>query len=481
MSTKKPVSLFDADVGEKSVGPAGPDMLERDLREIMRMFNPDSTHETGEPGGIGPGNLQPGAFSADILGNITINDALDLVSTGQIAALLGGLAHQLKIITGEGTWIQPPVKNIKTLNTALNDLASLTDVNFEELAKNAIVDDLYLKDGHVANLTVDRILTANILSGLDKLYYIDMQGEKLHFIEATKNSALPQVQHVSANLEPLYWTDETQTAMKKDVTAYPVMVYQYTKVIKLSLEFIQDGTYMVPKITLGAGVGDGLKGKCVLEKDEEGFAFNYYHSKTGEKYSIKLNDDGVFTNPSILTYANASNTDEATATTSGYTTPATSVNGVLSTKIKYDFQLDGTPSAALYVTLAVRINGVVMDSTTRYFSGQTDNMTFNGILPSQPPGEQSIDFKITTSTGTYTIPAKKARYTLTVRNGMTTEAPPYPTGNVTETLILNTSLSDLVMVGLTGPGLEIVNAESSVVESLNLTMSMTDSQEVVLT
>lgn len=81
MSTFKPQRQFNGTPGQPSEGAGGPDMIERDLDEINVMFNPETTHANGDPGGIGAGNLnesvllpepEPGATISERLASKTI-------------------------------------------------------------------------------------------------------------------------------------------------------------------------------------------------------------------------------------------------------------------------------------------------------------------------------------------------------------------------------------------------------------------------
>ena len=55
--TYKPVREFSGAAGQPSKDAMGPEALCRDLDKVMKMFNPDATHDNGEKGGIGKGNL----------------------------------------------------------------------------------------------------------------------------------------------------------------------------------------------------------------------------------------------------------------------------------------------------------------------------------------------------------------------------------------------------------------------------------------
>lgn len=93
--------------------------------------------------------------------------------------------------------------------------------------------------------------------------------------------------------ELMYWTDDTHSAATTDETAYPVYTYIYNENVKLELTFEYDGENYVPKITLGAGTGNGDYGKAKIYKDATGFYIDYYSSVDGTKFTIKITDDGI--------------------------------------------------------------------------------------------------------------------------------------------------------------------------------------------
>jgi hypothetical protein len=57
MSAKKPTRVFTAIEENPSLGDNGPTGLKADIDTINKMFDPDATHDTGEPGGIQVGNI----------------------------------------------------------------------------------------------------------------------------------------------------------------------------------------------------------------------------------------------------------------------------------------------------------------------------------------------------------------------------------------------------------------------------------------
>ncbi|MDD4565737.1 MAG: hypothetical protein PHE79_09735, partial [Eubacteriales bacterium] len=55
--TYKPTRVFNGAAGQPSKDGMGPEVLSADLDKVMKMFDPDATHDNGEQGGIGTGNL----------------------------------------------------------------------------------------------------------------------------------------------------------------------------------------------------------------------------------------------------------------------------------------------------------------------------------------------------------------------------------------------------------------------------------------
>lgn len=70
MSAYKPTRTFSANEGDYSVDKAGPDAIERDIDELMAMFDPNATHSDGSPGGISPENFDFDLMDPSMLSNI---------------------------------------------------------------------------------------------------------------------------------------------------------------------------------------------------------------------------------------------------------------------------------------------------------------------------------------------------------------------------------------------------------------------------
>lgn len=165
------------------------------------------------------------------------------------------------------------------------------------LSNTAVTQVLYAKEGRIARLTVDHLLTGDFLAGSEKIYYIDAQEQYMKFIEGTRNDALPQVQYTDEDENLLYWDSANHNYITPTVTDYPVMVYQYDYLTKLELNFENDAEtgFMVPKIIFGAGIGDAEhpeRGKGYIYKGANGLMIQYVTS-AGKELTAYLNEDGI--------------------------------------------------------------------------------------------------------------------------------------------------------------------------------------------
>src|SRR5690606_444255 len=105
----KPTREFSADVGQKSMGIAGPDYIERDFDKLFAMLDPNKSLPTGEQGGIGSENMKPGAVTAEQTGALV---SVDGVSNP------GG---NIDFVAGTGMEIIPDSQNKKITFAAKNE------------------------------------------------------------------------------------------------------------------------------------------------------------------------------------------------------------------------------------------------------------------------------------------------------------------------------------------------------------------------
>lgn len=239
---------------------------------------------------------------------------------------------------------QLPAASIKKLNDTLwsivkkvqgnINLSDLDSLAVDELRANVVIsntvitNNLYATYGDIAELTTDRLLSADKVarywaSDTSDINYISIQGEYIKFITGSTTGSTTQ--HTDRDSNLLYYNGEVTAetyktvGMSTTVTAYPVTVYSYTEQIKASIAFIEDGEYYTPVITLGAGSGTGDYGKGFIYKDTDGLVNKYLHSTTGAEQIIKATDDGISVSGNTGTGMNLRNIGfGSTLPTSGY-------------------------------------------------------------------------------------------------------------------------------------------------------------------
>lgn len=196
------------------------------------------------------------------------------------------------------------------------------------VSNTVIINNLYAARGYIAELTVDQLDTSDkvakyLVSDTSDVNYIRIYNQKIEFITATTNG-LTTEQARDRNGNPLYWLDETQGSTTIEETGYPVTIYTYDETIKLAINFELEGTDYIPKIVLGAGVGNEAypnRGKGFVYKDTNGLLLKYITSD-GVEYSIELGENGIIQNGTGLLsaldfYANGF-TAEYGETSTGY-------------------------------------------------------------------------------------------------------------------------------------------------------------------
>lgn len=312
-------------------------------------------------------------------------------------------------------------------------LSDLTNATVDYLMASTVETiNLYALYGDIADLTVDRLLTADKVqrysdADLSDINYLWIQDQHIKFMTGTTEGNT--IQHTDRNGSALYWYDAAHAGMSTTVTAYPVYVYDYDELCKMEISFIIDPTtgYYTPMIVMGAG--DGVKeysAKAILYKGQTGLDISYYASNTAERRRMLLGDDGIYFDPPFLIFPDAYNAAAVSAT------EETALDGIDvtfgdNTKVSFDVQIDVTASAAMTVLVAARVGGVVQRHCTKYFSGAyKDTICFNGVLDPVVPSTKTVDIVITPSTGTASIAEKDYRLMLTIRGGSAAEAAPYP-------------------------------------------------------
>lgn len=295
------------------------------------------------------------------------------------------------------------IKNLVAEQIFTNVITSIT----------SITNVLYATEGRIARLTVDHLLTEDILLGNAEMNYIDIEDQYIKFITATRNDSLPQVQYTDADGNLLYWDSADHNYMTTDVTDFDVMVYQYDRDEKMKLYFNSESFNNTPIIQMG--IGDeitALSGKAVIIKEAGGLKINYYKEVTAGTRQIRLTDDGVFITPPIISILEETNSSLHTITVE------TSLEGISvpfhsKTKAFVNIMINATSSVALDATLDVYVDETLLFTTYKHFSGAyKDQIIASGIVENLSTGSHIISSKLTPSVGTVSIAAEDYRLSL---------------------------------------------------------------------
>lgn len=122
----KPTRTFTGEEGQPSTGSAGPEAIKTDIDSALKMFDPNATLPSGEPGGIDEENIRSGAASDRVIGSRTVDqDLAPTGSTGTLTQLLSWFANRIKAITGKSNWYDTPDYNMPGL---LQEAKNYTDL-----------------------------------------------------------------------------------------------------------------------------------------------------------------------------------------------------------------------------------------------------------------------------------------------------------------------------------------------------------------
>lgn len=171
--------------------------------------------------------------------------------------------------------IGPENMNENEILPWLNDKLEVKTI----ISNTVITNELYADYGAVADLTVDELRTdydkaQRYLNGdTSALDYLYIHDEQIEFVSGTVHldSGTPATEQLHHRGRYFWWTDETKTQMTSvEITAWPVVVYQYDELIKGTYCFQTVDNVKVPVLIFGAGTGDQSDpnlGKGYLRKD----------------------------------------------------------------------------------------------------------------------------------------------------------------------------------------------------------------------
>ena len=183
------------------------------------------------------------------------------------------------------------------------NLISALEAEFDvTVSQTVIVNNLTAQKGYIAELTVDQIDTSDkvqryLASDTSPLGYWRGFDQYIEFVEARIEGTPTTVQVKNRGGYDLYWLDVTHTGVTEDVTAFPVLQYLYTELVKLKLfhEIDENTGYANPKIVLGAGNAAGRQ-KGYLYKDGDELVLSYENA-SGAMREIRLGENGIYITP----------------------------------------------------------------------------------------------------------------------------------------------------------------------------------------
>lgn len=168
------------------------------------------------------------------------------------------------------------------------------------ISNTVITQNLYAEFGDVAELTCDRLLTANKVSRYKNgdtadINYVWIQDQSIRLMTGTvvMEDETPQtVQHRDRNGELLYWKDAEMQSMSTAVTALPVTVYAYTELCKASLSFDLVDDMYVPRFVLGVGTGEGDNDRLIITKPMDKAVIGY-RDDAGNPITLEIAKGGT--------------------------------------------------------------------------------------------------------------------------------------------------------------------------------------------
>ena len=161
---------FSADVGQKSVGTAGPDQIEYDLDNLFAALDPNKTYRDGQPGGIGTENIRDSAITTAKIadGNVTTDKIADntvtdtkignrtidqtqapSTDTGLLTNILSWFANRIKAILGTSNWKDKPPATLQEARNHINDRSNPHSVTAAQTGALVSVDGVSNPGGDV--------------------------------------------------------------------------------------------------------------------------------------------------------------------------------------------------------------------------------------------------------------------------------------------------------------------------------------------
>lgn len=161
-----------------------------------------------------------------------------------------------------------------------------------------ITNEMYAEYGAIADLTVDTLRTdytkaQRYLNGdTSNIDYLSIHDEEIAYITASTDGTQSEQMHVDGRY--FYWRDaEKEQMTSEEVTAWPVMVYKYTELIKAKFAFDLVSGTKIPQMVFGAGTNnqqDSARGRGYIRKNPLSFDV-WLLSESGVKNGIFCGND----------------------------------------------------------------------------------------------------------------------------------------------------------------------------------------------
>lgn len=322
---------FNADVGQDSVGNAGPDAIEQDLDNLYenKAWKDEVLTKDNTESYIPTQDYHPATKKyADSL----VNEGITNVITNNITTI------QTDIINNQtsealNSWTKDLV--IETLNTNFEDYVTGVTVTGTPIGNNNTERNFLqsVKEGiRLIQQTLSLVATNFMINGKQVYYtsvrgnnsykfltiqnplqiagnwqarayykpYMIVKGADSNYYYVNSNYSENGYETFSAALGYLTITSEEEHKVKvKTIT---------TENEKASIEF--KDVSGVKEVLMTLGIGDGIlpkSAKAEIYKGADGLEINYYKSNTGEKMNVKLDDTGIHSNNPVYSTSSVRN------------------------------------------------------------------------------------------------------------------------------------------------------------------------------